>query len=41
MKAIVYDGIQKVDCREVADPKIEKDDEDNELHDTRGRGDRH
>ena len=27
MKAIVYDGIQKVQCREVADPKIEKDDD--------------
>ena len=25
MKAIVYDGIQKVQCREVEDPKIEKD----------------
>ena len=27
MKAIVYDGIQKVDCRKVADPKLEKDDD--------------
>ena len=27
MKAIVYDGIQKVDYREVNDPKIEKDDD--------------
>lgn len=27
MKALVYDGIQKVDCREVKDPKIEKDDD--------------
>ena len=27
MKAIVYDGIQKVQCREVPDPKIEKDDD--------------
>ena len=27
MKAIVYDGIQKVDYREVSDPKIEKDDD--------------
>lgn len=27
MKAIVYDGIQKVECREVADPKIEKEDD--------------
>ena len=27
MKAIVYDGIQKVECRKVADPKIEKDDD--------------
>ena len=27
MKAIVYDGIQKVQCREVSDPKIEKDDD--------------
>lgn len=27
MKAIVYDGLQKVDCREVADPKIEKSDD--------------
>lgn len=27
MKAIVYDGIQKVQCREVEDPKIEKDDD--------------
>ena len=27
MKAIVYDSIQKVQCREVDDPKIEKDDD--------------
>ena len=27
MKAIVYDGIQKVQYREVPDPKIEKDDD--------------
>lgn len=27
MKAIVYDGLQKVDYREVADPKIEKPDD--------------
>jgi len=27
MKAIVYDGIQKVQCREVPDPKLEKDDD--------------
>ena len=27
MKALVYDGIQKVDYREVTDPKIEKDDD--------------
>ena len=27
MKAIVYDGIQKVQCREVEDPKIEKDED--------------
>ena len=27
MKAIVYDGIQKVQCREVQDPKIEKEDD--------------
>ena len=27
MKALVYDGIQKVQCREVEDPKIEKDDD--------------
>lgn len=27
MKAIVYDGLQKVDCREVPDPKIEKPDD--------------
>ena len=27
MKAIVYDGIQKVQCREMPDPKIEKDDD--------------
>lgn len=27
MKAIVYDGLQKVDYREVTDPKIEKDDD--------------
>ena len=27
MKAIVYDGMQKVDYREVSDPKIEKDDD--------------
>ena len=27
MKAIVYDSIQKVQCRKVPDPKIEKDDD--------------
>ena len=27
MKAIVYDGIQKVECRKMPDPKIEKDDD--------------
>lgn len=27
MKAIVYDGMQKVECRKVPDPKIEKDDD--------------
>lgn len=27
MKALVYDGLQKVECRNVADPKIEKDDD--------------
>ena len=27
MKALVYDGIQKIDCREVKYPKIEKDDD--------------
>ena len=27
MKAIVYDGIQKVECRNVADPGIEKEDD--------------
>lgn len=27
MKAIVYDGIQKVDCRNVKDPKIEAEDD--------------
>lgn len=27
MKALVYDGIQKIDYREVKDPKIEKDDD--------------
>lgn len=27
MKAIVYDGIQKVQCREVPDPKIEEADD--------------
>ena len=27
MKALVYDGIQKVECREVKEPKIEKDDD--------------
>ena len=27
MKALVYEGIQKVDYREVTDPKIEKDDD--------------
>ena len=27
MKAIVYDGIQKIQCRNVPDPKIEKDDD--------------
>lgn len=27
MKALVYDGIQKVDCRKVPDPKIEKNDD--------------
>ena len=27
MKALVYDGIQKVECREVEAPKIEKDDD--------------
>ena len=27
MKALVYDGIQKVQCREVPYPKIEKDDD--------------
>jgi len=27
MKAIVYDGIQKVQCRDVPDPEIEKDDD--------------
>lgn len=27
MKAIVYDGIQKVQCREVPDSKIEKEDD--------------
>ena len=27
MKAIVYDGIQKVQCRNVPDPKIEAEDD--------------
>ena len=27
MKAIVYDGIQKVECRNVADPEIENEDD--------------
>lgn len=27
MKAIVYDGIQKVECREVKDPIIQKEDD--------------
>ena len=27
MKAIVYDGLQKVECRTVEDPKIEKEDD--------------
>ena len=27
MKAIVYDGMQKVECRTVKDPGIEKDDD--------------
>ena len=27
MKALVYDGIQKVECREVKAPKLEKDDD--------------
>ena len=27
MKAIVYDGIQKVECRNVADPGIEQEDD--------------
>ena len=32
MKAIVYDGIQKVQCREVEDPKIEKDEKNLKLY---------
>ena len=27
MKAIVFDGLQKVECRNVDDPRIEKDDD--------------
>ena len=27
MKAIVFDGLQKVECRKVEDPRIEKEDD--------------
>ena len=27
MKAIVFDGLQKVECRNVDNPRIEKDDD--------------